>query len=303
MPISLSSLRRLMLAAVALAGFAAPAVAQDGAELFVRIQRLEAQMRAMSGQIEELQHENRRLQDQLKRFQQDVDFRLQDGAGGAGAGGAGAGGAGGGAPARPQRRGDVFEPSANPQAAGAPRPLGATTPSAPLATGPAATGGVAIIEETAPGAGPLDLSSVGRAPPARPSVAATGSVSPREDFDAAYTFVLQRDYESAEMGFRRFLQSHPRDRLAADATFWLGETYLQRQRYREAAEQFLKVTTDHARSAKAPESMVRLAASLTALGAREQACATLSEVPRKYPQAAPGLSRDLQREQRRARCV
>ena len=35
-------------------------------------------------------------------------------------------------------------------------------------------------------------------------------------------------------------------------------TYFQRSRPREAAEQYLKVTTDYAKSQRAPESMVRL---------------------------------------------
>jgi TolA-binding protein len=74
------------------------------------------------------------------------------------------------------------------------------------------------------------------ATPRGPSVAATGQAgSPRELYDLAYAHVLRKEYERAEMSFREFLQSYPRDRLAADATFWLGESYFQRRRYREAA--------------------------------------------------------------------
>jgi TolA-binding protein len=42
-------------------------------------------------------------------------------------------------------------------------------------------------------------------------------------------------------------------------------TYFQRSRPREAAEQYLKVTTDYAKSQRAPESMVRLGQTLAAL--------------------------------------
>ena len=87
------------------------------------------------------------------------------------------------------------------------------------------------------------------------------------------------------MGLRQFLQSHPRDRLVPDAIYWLGESYLQRSRPREAAEQFLKVSTEHARSNKAPDAMLKLGIALNALGARDQACATFAELGRKYPQA------------------
>ena len=60
--------------------------------------------------------------------------------------------------------------------------------------------------------------------------------------------------------------------------FYIGETYLQRSRPREAAEQYLKVTTDYAKSSRAPESMVRLGQTLAVLGNSEQACATLDRI-------------------------
>ena len=52
---------------------------QDSAGLVVRIGRLESQMRQISGQIEQMQFETRRLAEQLKKFQEDVDFRFHEG--------------------------------------------------------------------------------------------------------------------------------------------------------------------------------------------------------------------------------
>ena len=98
------------------------------------------------------------------------------------------------------------------------------------------------------------------------------------------------------MGFKSFLAANPAHRLTPDAIFYIGETYLQRSRPREAAEQYLKVTTDYAKSARAPESMVRLGQTLAALGNNEQACATLAEFGKRYPAAVR-----LGEEARRAR--
>jgi tol-pal system protein YbgF len=204
-----------------------------------------------------------------------------------------------------------------PNAPGAPRPLGTTSPSQPLPPAgvqPPATIG-SIIDSDAAGPGsPLDLNQVrgaGAAPavpaspprPASPSVAATGSADPRSDYDAAYAYILQKQYERAEMGFRQFLQSHPRDKLSPDATFWLGESYLQRGRHREAAEQFLKVSTEYTGSVKAPDAMLRLGIALNALGAKDQACATFAQLGRKFPQAGPSVREGVEREQKRARCA
>jgi tol-pal system protein YbgF len=308
--ISISSLKRLSLRHALLAGFSLlaiglsqPASAQDAADLVVRTGRLENQLRQLSGQIEQLQFENRRLTEQLRKMQEDVDFRFSE-----------RGGQRGGAAPAPQatrpsnppppagreRRGDAFDPAAQSGAAGGPRQLGQV-----------------IDDEFAgnpnSGQGPMDLSSVGRPvpdgalPPTTPrgtSVAATGqAASPRELYDLAYAHVLRKEYERAEMSFREFLQSYPRDRLAADATFWLGESYFQRRRYREAAEQFLKISRDYPKANKGADSLLKLGMSLNGLGARDQACATYAKVGVDYPGASNTVRQGVEREQRRARCA
>ncbi|MBX3538308.1 MAG: tol-pal system protein YbgF [Chelatococcus sp.] len=273
--------------------------AQDASEMFVRLQRLEGQVRELSGRVEQLQFENRRLQDQTRKFQEDVDFRFQE------LGGKGGGNA---APQRPpQKRSDAFDPATQSGQPGAPRPLGQGQSNL-AAADPDATGGIAIIDESGSGDrpdAPLDLSSVGRnaPPPPRMSVAATATDDPRTQYESAVSLLQRKDYESAEMGFRQFLQSHPRDRLVPDATYLLGESYLSRGRYREAAEQYLKVTTEYGKSNRAPAGMVKLAVSLNALGARDQACATLAEVGRKYPQADANVRQNVARERARVKCT
>jgi tol-pal system protein YbgF len=226
----------------------------------------------------------------------------------------------------PQRRGDAFDPSEAPDAPGAPRPLGSAAASAPLGQpsagapmplpGGALAGSIGEMieaDEAQSGNGPLDLGQTARTagapplPPASvrtgPSVAAAGSADPRADYDSAFAYFQRKQYEQAEMGFRRFLQSHPRDRLVPDATYWLGESYLQRNRYREAAEQFLNVSTDYPTAPRAPEALLKLGVSLAGLGARDRACAVFAEVDRKYPQAPASVRQGAEREQKRAKCV
>ncbi|MGO4407285.1 tol-pal system protein YbgF [Bosea sp. RAF48] len=292
--------------AAALFGGAAPGSAQDAADLLVRTTRLENQLRQMSGQIEQLQFENRRLSEQLRKFQEDVDFRLNEKGGGRSGGAApGASPAGGGAPGAPQRqrRGDAFDPTMQQGAAGGPQQLG---------------GGIAGIIEDDDGGGPatgrpLDLQGVGRpapqgglpqAMPRGPSVAAaSGPQSAKEAYDLAFTSLQRREYEQAEMGFRQFLQSYPRDRLAVDATYWLGESYLQRQRYREAAEQFLKISRESPKATKAPDSLLKLGMALNGLGAKDQACATYAKVGVDYPSASNAVRQGVARERRRSGCA
>jgi tol-pal system protein YbgF len=276
----------------------------EAAEQVLRLNRLEEALRQANGRIEELENTQRRLEDQLQKFRQDVEFRFGERSGGApppASEPAPAAAAAspvtvieGTAPARP-RKSDAFDPNAMPNAPGAPQPLGTTAPSAPLA-------------RPAPAAGaPLDL---GRGPATTPAAAGPTIVNsgvamldqPREQFNTALQAFQTGQYQQAEDGFKAFMAANAGHRLTPDAIFYIGETYFQRSRPREAAEQYLKVTTDYAKSSRAPESMVRLGQTLAALGNAEQACATFSEFGRRYPTASPSIKRLADRETAKDHC-
>src|SRR5262245_61750462 len=299
-------------------------VAQSGGDLGMRLDRLEAQIRQLTGAIEQLQYRNQQLEGQLRRMQPDADYRVQDGGARAAPSAQPPGPAQPQAPyAQPQvpyspppasggRRGDAFDPSVSPNAPGAPRPLGTTAPSAPL------TQAQDPEEVGAPGGraagAPLDLSTLtGRAESAEAEAARNAgggaqvatlppSSSPKDTYDLAYGYILRKDYALAEESFRLFLRHYPNDRLSSDAQYWLAESLFQRQRYRDAAEFFLNVSTKYETAAKAPDSLLRLGQALAALGERDAACASLAEVGRKYPRASVSVKQGVDREQKRVRC-
>jgi tol-pal system protein YbgF len=128
------------------------------------------------------------------------------------------------------------------------------------------------------------------------------SATPRDELALAQGYIQRKDYALAEDSLREFLKKYPSDRLVSDAHYWLGESLFQRQRYRDAAESFLTVSTKFEASGRAPEALLRLGQSLAALGEREAACATLGEVNRKFPRAANNVKQGVEREQKRARC-
>lgn len=309
--------------AVLVAGVSGGASAQSAADLLDRIQRLEAQIRTLNGQVEQSQFRLRQIEEQAKRTQADLEFRLNELE-------TQRGGARPSQPSQPrqqpqrQQRGDAFDPNAQQGAAGAPRDLGATPPGGNAAQ-PRAGGRAQAGQPGTDGAGgegfadggnqPLDLGQLSGQAANDPSLdprgggrmASTGTqpiiaTSPREEFGQAVALVQRREYEQAEMALRGFIQNHPRDRLVGDATHQLGETMYQRRQYREAAEQFLKVSTDYPRIGRAPSSLLRLGQSLNALGEREAACAAFAEFNRKYPNAAQQTKAAVVSEQRRARC-
>jgi tol-pal system protein YbgF len=320
-----------------------PASVQDGRlaqapanDLVMRIERLEAQIRQMTGVIEQLQYRNRQLEAQVKRL---LGGTMSDLAPHSEtphpAGQAAATPVPGQPPvsvASGEHRGDAFDPTQYPGAPGAPRVLGTVPPSGAVTTIPnsdpanpvGAPGGrdagapldLSTMAGTAAAGQPSPQTSSGTASPAQlpppppRTVSGTGaqvatlppSNSPQDNYDLAYGYILRKDYALAEDGFRGFLRRFPGDQLAPDATYWLGESMFQRQRFREAAEAFLTVSTKYGTTAKAPNALLRLGQSLAALGEKEAACASLGEVLRKYPRASLGIRQGVEREQKRVHC-
>ncbi len=125
---------------------------------------------------------------------------------------------------------------------------------------------------------------------------------PRDQYNAALQAFQGGQYQQAEEEFKAFMAANPGHRLTPDAVFLIGETYFQRSRPREAAEQYLKVTTDYAKSSRAPESMVRLGQTLAALGNKDQACATFAEFGKRYPTATASVKRLADRETAKNHC-
>ena len=316
----------------------------DPGDLSVRLDRMENALRQLTGTLEQLQYRNQQLEMQLKRMQDDTEYRFQQlGSKGAPAPGQVTPIGPGNAPppaSNSGRRSDVFDPAQNPNAPGAPRTLG--NPAVIAAPERTQDNGVPVGAPGGRNAGaPLDLSSVAgnndsppqSAPPsavasanampssvvapsppqqvrpAVPNAPAGGqlatlppSASPQDEYDMAYGYVLHKDYSLAEQSFRDYLKQYPNERLVPEAQYWLGESLFQQQRYRDAAESFLGVSTKFERSGKAPDALLRLGQSLAAMNQKEAACATLAEIGRKYPKASAGVKRGVEQEQKRAQC-
>jgi tol-pal system protein YbgF len=298
-------IKTFSLGAAALAiATAAPVHAQDAAELMLRLDRMENLIRQLNGQVEQAQNQNRRLEEQLKRFQSDTDFRFKE------MGGArpqpGAAPAPTGQPPRSQRS-DAFDPNANPQAAGTPQPLG--SPASGAQPRPQRQAGTDVVtnpgqiiagQENAIGRDPrqpTDLNSQ-RIQPAStaPPTTAKGQI------DLGKQQLQGGEYEAAEGTFREFTRSKPNDKLAPEAVMGLGDSYFQRQRWREAAEQFVDMTTKYSKSGRAAEAELKLGISLRGLGATKEACDVLNNHGQKYPAAHGAIKQGVTRELQRARC-
>jgi tol-pal system protein YbgF len=128
-------------------------------------------------------------------------------------------------------------------------------------------------------------------------------VTPKQLYETAYGYLLQRDYGAAEAAFDDFLRRHPSDPLAANAQYWLGESLYVRGQYRAAAGAFLKGYQNYARSPKAPEALLKLAMSLQRLGQKDAACTSFNELGTKFPNAPTHVKSAATAERQRAGCT
>jgi tol-pal system protein YbgF len=287
------------------------AFAQVGsAELLVRIDRLENQVRQLTGQLEQMQYRNQQLEAELKRLQDDNEFRFQE---------LGSRGGSRVATARPGivqpiqpavpsgRRADAFDPAENPSAPGAPRVLGSIPPQPAPAIPPQGMIGEEPATAAAglePGSGRVPMSAPPRSPGSTGpyAVATAPPSSPRDVIDLGTGYLQRKDYALAEETFREFLTKYPSDRLAAEAQFGLGESLFQRQSFHDAANAFVVLSKKYESSAKAPDALLRLGQSLAAINEKELACVAFGDVGRKYPRAPASIKQAIEREQKRVRC-
>ncbi len=265
--------------------------AREAAALTLRINRLEARLREMTGKMEEQAYRLEQMEKRFERFSQDTEFRFKDIRPGKGA----------------AKRGRVKRSAVPRPPAPAPR-YGRDFTS----TDPARSSDYGARDD-----GPLDAA---RAATVRPLGVIPGSAlnlelnpdsaliepetrkSPQESYDLAYGLILRRDYVGAQKAFREFLDIYGDTSLAGNAQYWLGESYYSRRQYRQAADAFLAGYTKYAKSGKAPGSLLKLGMTLFKLRQKEAGCASLAELSRKFPRAPKALKKRAVRERIRAGC-
>ncbi|MGC6535720.1 MAG: tol-pal system protein YbgF [Parvibaculales bacterium] len=111
------------------------------------------------------------------------------------------------------------------------------------------------------------------------------------------------DYAGAQADFAQVLQNFPNHELAGNAQYWLGETFYVRRQYKQAAQAFLAGYTTYEASAKAPDSLLKLGMTLTALGEKKTGCDAFAELGAKFPDAPNAVTKRADIERKRAGCA
>lgn len=128
------------------------------------------------------------------------------------------------------------------------------------------------------------------------------SSDPTSLYEDAFSLIRQKDYDSAERAFDKFLTSYPDHELSQNAMYWLGETHYVRDNYEQAAKIFASAYQKYPSGLKAPDNLLKMGMSLKGMGKTEDACIALGQIKKDFPNGAePVLDRAL-REMNKIGC-
>lgn len=263
--------------------------------LMMRVDDLERQQRVQTGEIERLNFENRRLRQELEQMGVNVDRLLSGGAVyGSGEADMMAGGdplsLGGPSDLLTADEIDADDPYAEARASTV-QPLGA-----PAQRSSASRNSSADTRSQSGAQSQLNADVSALAAPPEPVMDADTL------FDTANARLLDGDFGGARELLRDFTQTYPDDQKIGQAWYWLGETHFINGDFQDAADSYIAALQADRQGVRAPDALVRLGASLAALGETNRACQVLATFPSEFPRAGEDARRKAQRETSRIGC-
>lgn len=120
--------------------------------------------------------------------------------------------------------------------------------------------------------------------------------SPENIYYTSYSDYLKKNYELAIKGFKQFIQLFPRNGLADNSLYWIGECYYSQKMYQEAANTFERLTNQYSDGDKIPAAMLKKGFALIEMGKQSEGAGVLKGLISKFP-----LSEEASLAQQRVR--
>jgi tol-pal system protein YbgF len=264
----------------------------------LRMDRLETQMRELTGRIEDAVNGVEQLRRRVEQINSDLDVRLGQGLGQPK-----------GAPLNSHAAAGVSDTGpAGPIAMRSPAPV--VSPNSARPSPSLMPPGTLVLPPRDPPAGMGTLT-----PPGREStnVATAGSFRPpvggalhgdsaSEQYNNAYGLLKRADYPAAEEAFRAFIGKYPNDPLAGSAQYWLGESFYARGQYAEAASAFAEGYKRFPKGTKAADDLLKLGMSLARANQKQNACVALAQLDRDFPNPGSAIKERAVTEKKRLGC-
>jgi len=108
-------------------------------------------------------------------------------------------------------------------------------------------------------------------------------LSPENEFQQALDLLRSQQFDQAKISLINFIDSNKESNLSGLAHYWLGEIYILRKEYREAALILAEGYQKYPKSVKAPDILYKLSESLVKIEKNTEACSTLKKLSTEYP--------------------
>ncbi len=129
-----------------------------------------------------------------------------------------------------------------------------------------------------------------------------GDALPEKMYEEAFSQLGRTEYAKAEAGFAKFLSLYADHKLAANAQYWLAESYYVRGQLNEAAVAFAEGFQKYPDAQKAPDNLLKLGMTLGGLGRKQDACLTWGQLERRFPDAPANIKSRVTQEKARLGC-
>jgi tol-pal system protein YbgF len=122
------------------------------------------------------------------------------------------------------------------------------------------------------------------------SSAKSAEVTPEEMYQQGVDLVKSASTQKAREVLNKFLEKNPNHELAANAHYWIGETYYTEKSYDQAILEFEKVIKNYPDKEKVPAAMLKQGMAFKAIGDKKSASYILNKLIEKFPKTAEASS-------------
>lgn len=110
--------------------------------------------------------------------------------------------------------------------------------------------------------------------------------SAAELYQSGLDALKTNNYTDAERYFDSVLRRFPKDKLAANAQYWLGEVYYGRKEYKQAAKAFGDGLKNYKDGAKGADSLLKLGMTFAMMDDAKSACTAFTSLKSEFPKAS-----------------
>lgn len=105
-------------------------------------------------------------------------------------------------------------------------------------------------------------------------------------YQRAFELLKSGQYQAAITGFQTFLETYPDSAIAANAQYWLGESFYGAAQFKKAVREFEKVRTVYPNAAKVGDASLKLAYCYYELQQWDGARSVLKEINKNFAGSA-----------------